>query len=118
MRLNWKKEFVLKLAQTLVKSIKKLRLNKNLNWPLKLLQSVSIKEKILRKIKRFQKTLIKFKFKDEILNELEEDAQSEASFGRSENDISTLGPAFDKLHFQNYSESAMTIWPKTFDHKF
>jgi len=71
MRLNWKKEFVLKLAQTLVKSIKKLRLNKNLNWPSKPLQSVSIKEKILRKIKRFQKTLIKFKFKDEILNELD-----------------------------------------------
>jgi len=71
MRLNWKKEFVLKLAQTLVKSIKKLRLNKNLNWPSKPLQSVSIKEKILRKIKRFQKTLIKFMFKDEILNELD-----------------------------------------------
>lgn len=39
-------------------------------------------------------------------NNLNEDANSEASFGRSEIDINTLGSNFDKVHFSNYAEGA------------
>ena len=57
-------------------------------------------------------------FEEDDKSDKNEDVNSEASFGRSENDISALGPAFDKIHLQNYSESATKVWPKTFDHKF
>jgi hypothetical protein len=43
---------------------------------------------------------------------------SQASFGRSELDINTIGTNFEKIHLSNYSEGAAIVWPKSFENKF